>query len=342
MSIGSRTKAFAGTLPGYVVFLALIILVVAASLVYLGTIFGAITLLIFAFGIPVYLGWGRSLRHFLLIALVVSLLIPPISSVLLTNELVTPSPAYVSPDNALQNAVVSPFQATSSAFNFSVEVNHTHLPRNYSLTEVFLWVTNCPSDSNSTRGQCGSNDFFQNLSYAVSSPERNLTHSFPVSFVENLPKGQIFYFEFWTWGVNTTSNSAYSSSCTGPPGQGICGYAEGPVTGIYGTIYALVLVEVYLLMAEIGILLVVAILFYRFLKGREKRRNAMAKAQAEDQQAIATPVAKPLKSVTTKGGDASSGTKCPQCGATVEPGEAFCWKCGKDLPPPPRAQTGSP
>ncbi len=331
MSIGSRVKAFAGTLPGYAVFLAIIILVVAASLVYLGTIFGAITLLIFAFGVPVYLGWGRSLRHFLLIALVVSLLIPPISSVLLTNELVAPSPAYVSPDNALQNAVVSPFQATSSSFNFSVQVNESHLPKNYNLTEVFLWVTNCPSDSNSTRGQCGSNDFFQNLTYVVAPAERGLLRSFPVSFVESLPGGQIFYFEFWTWGINTTASSAYSSSCTGPPGQGICGYAEGPVTGTYGTIYGLVLVEVYLLMAEIGILLVVAILFYRFLKGREKRRHEMAKAQAEDQQSLAVPVSKPLKSSASKGDETSTGTRCPQCGAAVDPGETFCWKCGNEL-----------
>ena len=338
MSIGSKIKAFAATPPGYVVFLAIIVLVVAASLVYLGTIFGAITLLIFAFGIPVYLGWGRSLRHFLLIALVVSLLIPPISSVLLTNELVTPSPAYVSPDNALQNAVVTPFQATSTSFNFSVEVNPSHLPTAYHLTQVFLWVTNCPSDSNSSRGQCGGSDFFQNLTYTVPSSRQNLTTNYPVSFVESLPGGQIFYFEFWTWGRNTTTNSTYSSSCTGPPGQGICGYAEGPVTGSYGTIYQLVLVEVYLLMAEIGILLVVAILFYRFLKGREKRRNDLAKAQAEDQQAVAAPVAKPLKSSSSTGGEAPSGTKCPQCGATVEPGEAFCWKCGRDLGP----GTGSP
>lgn len=340
MSIGSRIKAFAGTLPGYAVFLAIIVLVVAASLVYLGTIFGAITLLIFAFGVPVYLGWGRSLKHFLLIALVVSLLIPPISSVLLTNELVTPSPAYVSPDNVLQHAVVSPFQATSGKFNFSVDVNHSSLPKNYRLTQVFLWVTNCPSDSNSTRGQCGGNDFFQNLTYALTPSEQNLTGTYPVSFLETLPGGQIFYFEFWTWGINTTTNSAYSSSCTGPPGQGICGYAEGPVTGSYGTIYALVLVEVYLLMAEIGILLVVAILFYRFLKGREKRRNEMARAQAEDRREGASPAVKPLKSSTSKTLEAG-GNKCPQCGAAVEPGEAFCWKCGKDLPSTSPPSSGS-
>ena len=344
MSISSRIKAFAGTVPGYAILLALISLTVAASVIYLGTIFGAISLLIFAFGVPIYLGWGKTLRHFLLVALVVCLVTPPIATAFLSNELVTPSPAYVSPDGVLQQAVVSPFQSTSATFNFSVEVQPSKLPKDYRLTQIFLWVTNCPTDTNSSRGSCGSaHETFLNLTTPVTPTQQNVTGTFPVSFQQSLPGGQIFYFEFFTWGVNTTSTAALSSSCTGPPGQGICGFAEGPVTGTYGTIYGLVILELYVLMAELAIVLIVAILFYRFIKMREKRRNDMAKEAAggeptktETTESSSADSSAPLASggssaPASKPSSKAAGTRCPQCGASVKAGEEFCWKCGHKL-----------
>lgn len=341
-SFKKRLTNFAGKPIGYGVLIALIVLVVAGSLYYVGVLLGAIVLLLMGFGFPIYLGWNRSFRNLWILALVITIAAPPIWGALATNELFTPYSPPNSSDpllsgSVLQGAHVDPFSyppASGNSYHFEINAarqNHNATPIN--LTAVYLWVTDCPYDGAGTQNACGGNpDYYQTYPYVI-QPANVSRPTDTAYFNRTLPANEVFYYVFtanYTINIYTANHTlkgnGYSYACLGycsivqgiaqPTAQQNIYWNEGPITGSWATIYGTKLLPgYYLVMAGLGGLLGVIILIYRFLKMRERRRHEEAGAAAT--------------------GTVSSGeTRCPQCSAVVKPGESFCWKCGGSLESP--------
>lgn len=337
MALGEKIKAFGRTPVGFVIYLAFIVLLSGFFVGELGIPVGALLMLLFAFGLPIYFGWKTSLRKLLIVALAIFLFAPLVTGLVVTQMAVVPSPVSWSGDNVLQNGSVDPYLGGSSGqvYHFQVQVWPTHLGPNLTLKAVYLWVTNCAYDTSSSQGACylTPHDPFTNLSVPVSPAQANSTSPFFVYYnTSSLPKGQILYFMFLTAvaSVGAPSEWIYALSthyggwsCTvpgGPPaGYSGCSYTQGPITGGWDAAYAYLLPDFYLSMALLVAVLVAVMLIYTYLKGREKMRLAKAKASATGDDA---PKVRTVE------------LRCPHCGAVVDKGETNCWKCKKDLSAP--------
>lgn len=335
MSFKSSLRAFGAKPLGYIVLSLFIAMLSGFALGYLLIPVGAIILLAFAFGLPIYFGWNTSLKKFLGVALIVLLVGPLFTGVATTSSVLTPTPALSSSDGVLQNATVSPFQNSGGhpTFTFQVDVFPANLNDSLRLRYVYLWVTNCESDTdvNSSQGLCylSPPDHFVNTTAVVNATDANTTGKFTLDFVlTGLPTGQVFYFLFLTAVSEKAAASpvywAFSTygggwSCTEPPTYSSCTWAEGPVSASYGGVYAFLAPGDYISMALTVAVLAGIILVYAYLKGRERRRKAEAKAAAGGEDS--TP--------------STPEVRCPHCNAVVESGEKTCWKCKKDLSAPP-------
>ncbi len=338
MALGEKIKAFGGTPIGFVVYLAIIVLLAGYFVGELGIPVGALLMLLVSFGLPIYFGWKTSLRKLLIVAVAVLLFAPLVTGVVVTQMAVVPSPVSWSGDNVLQNGSVDPYMGAASGqtYHFQVQVWPSHLGPNLTLKAVYLWVTNCAYDTSNTQGTCylTPHDPFTNLSQKLSPAQQNSTVSpFMVYFnSSSLPKGQILYFMFLTAVASVGSESQWiyglsahygGWSCTvpgGPPaGYSGCSYTQGPITGGWGSAYFYLLPDFYLSMALLVGVLVAVMLVYTYLKGRERMRLAKAKASAGGESETA-PVAE---------------LRCPHCHAVVDKGETSCWKCKKSLSSPP-------
>lgn len=336
MKFSERIKAFAKTIPGFIVFAAIFVFLEGVSLAETGLAFGAVTLVILFFGLPVYLGWKTPLRNLWVMGAVMLVLTAPIAGYFLTDELVAPYGAVGSSDNLLQNASVNPFESTPSGapFNFSVEVFPGELPTNGTLRVLSLWVTDCPADnlsySSSGWTACGgSPDFHTVYNFTFTPAEMNESH-FTVFHRMTLNAPQIYYWiivaQFTypqTANGQTTLVWGASETCVGGGSTDNldCTYPEGPVSGSFDAIYKLVLPGMFLVMGELGLLLVLVLLVYTYLKVREAKRKAKAKEAAQGIAGTST------SSSTTE-------RTCPKCQAVVASGETFCWKCGATLDAP--------
>lgn len=330
--------AFSQTRLGYVSLTAVIVVLVALALFEIGVLFGALAMILLAFGLPVYMGWNKSFKTLLIVALVVTASVPPIWAALSNDQLFTPYSPDGSPDGIIQHPTVTPFAyppGKGNLYNFSAELHKQKVTTTgvnstsyrIDITAVYLWVTDCPYDgtlnNHTVNNACnGGPDYLHEFAPFVVPKAEYADPVIPVWFNESLPSNNILYFDLianYTL-VNTT---VYSYACMGdcvpykgsyaPAADESYYWTEGPITGSWGYIYAVrILPTFYLIGAGLGAMLIGVVLVYRWLKIREKRRLL----QAED-TAGGTPV----------GGE----TICPACGAVVKDQESFCWKCGKPL-----------
>jgi hypothetical protein len=330
VSLKDRIRNFARTRLGYGVFLTVIILILAGLVVLTGddAFLMAVSLVIFALALPIYLGWNRRLRTLAVVAAVILLLVPPVAAAPETGQLLVPSPAVSSADGVLQNGTVNPFSGpgVQGRYNFTVEVYPTRAPDNGTVTNVTLYVTNCPFDNFTQHNNCHYNpDYFLQTRINLSASQRRMPEV-TLSYDVPLPSGEILdYILEADYVYNVTSNGTVrtytGTSCAGLSSNGTCGWMEGPVTATFAQTYGLVLLGFYESFLFLAIIVYVALGLYSYLKLRERRRLAAAARNADG---TSTP---PLPS-----GQVAERT-CPSCGAVVKPDEDFCWKCGKSLPP---------
>jgi hypothetical protein len=329
-----KLRDFAQKPIGYALFIALIVVLVAASLFVLGYVFGTIVMILVAFGLPVYLGWKKSFKIMFIVVIVVILAVPPIYTAFYNNELFTQYSVPNSSDSVLQHASVNPFSyppAKGNAYDFSVAAVSQNISGNMTnTTRIILWVTDCPNDGAGSTDLCGENpDFFHSYSYTTEA-NNSLNHTRSENWAYwniTLPSDKVFYFQFT---ANSTLGHGYYYSVIGNCGfsHGVCQplaqegdyWNEGPITGSWGAIYLTVLPDSYLLLAVLGCLLAIVVLIYRYLKLREKRRQEEAK-------------------VAASGEPSPQETRCPNCGAIMKKDETVCWKCGK---PPSSPSTDQP
>jgi hypothetical protein len=339
VGITASIRTFANSKVGYPITLVLLGAFCGATLGELG-LFGAIFVIAFGFGLPIYFRWNGSLRKFLTAALVIFLLGPVFTGMVVTTNDLSPTGSVSSADPVIPAATVSPFHATAAAtdFQFIATINGSaEIARGNYLRAVSVWVTNCEGDSdvNGSRGKCWLSpaDVWRNDTLWVNTWQANQTFVLTIN-ITDLPTGQIYYYVFLTAVspitetsiVYWTSDHPSAGECTGPVGSGACGWVEGPITAAWGGVYVLVAASDYLAMAFTVAILAAIILLYIYLKGRERQRRARAKAAAGGET---TPPAVEIR--------------CPNCNAVVEGGETTCWKCKKPLPPPSSAppSTGS-
>ncbi len=331
MKLSERIRAFARTPSGYGIFLAVIVLLVSASILFGGVELGIIGFLVFGFGVPIYLGWNKSFRTMAIVGLVILVAVGPVLSVFLTNQYLQPSPAAYSSDGLLQNGIVTPFSASGNhgKYDFQVAVYPSRTPQNGTVRSVTLYVTNCPLDNYSTgvHNSCGGNpDYFLVVSQNL-TPSQTNSSSVRITFSEQLPGNEILNYIFranysYRFTSNNTTVTRFGYSCAGySPSGAACGWVEGPVTGTFGSIYGLVLLDSYALEILPGIILFAILGLYVFLKRRERRRQEAAMQMAEG--TAGAEGSAPLR---------QSEATCPSCHAVVNPGEDFCWKCGTKLP----------
>ncbi|MCI4335064.1 MAG: hypothetical protein L3K04_05515 [Thermoplasmata archaeon] len=313
--------------------------VVGAAFIYLGEVVGIAAILLLGLVVPIYLGWKRP-RQLAIAGLVILLLSAPVAGALETNLIFTPSPSASSANtlpggnggSILQNASVGPFSGgPGTNFSFGVDVFPKYDPPNTTLHDVVLVVSTCPTATgNQTSPFCsaGYPFYLQNHTFNVTP---NAT--FHLVFHQALPGPDIWW---WTMYAETrATNGSYHSSLlfTGPNYPTV----EGPVTGSWGSIFGIIVGQVYLYMfLYLGIVYYLALLVYTWFKTREARRKAGA----------TLPTAPPPPGAPTS--TAPPGTPppapaerhCPNCQAVVYESETQCWKCGTSLRPgaaPPTA-----
>ena len=334
--------AFAHKPVGYIFFVVVIILLTGLALFETGILFGAIIMIMLAFGLPVYLGWNKSFRTLLIVAIVVTAGVAPLWAAFTNNELFTPYGPGPSLDgfnnnsHVLQDAGVTPFSSSSGPggiFHFTVTAVNQNVSFNGTVTSqihvtaVYLWVTDCPYDGQGSTNGCGGNpDFFHEYGPDQLGPSTFNRTENQVWFNMSLPGDSIMYYIFTANYTFDKNGLGYDYSCLGyceiyqghavpVPNQSYY-WNEGPITGTWSYIYAVKLLpSFYLLTGALGAILIAILFVYRWLKTREKKRMAVAAESAE-------------------GTPAEDEKTCENCGAELKPGEVFCWKCGKQVPVP--------
>src|ERR1700686_1046044 len=146
-------KAFVATPLGRAVLIAIAIVTLAGSFVYLGPLLAIATLLLFGLAIPIYAGWKRP-RQLALAGLVILLVAAPLTTLLVTEQVRTPAPGPSSSNlppfgyggSVLQNAHVSPYTgAAGRSYQFSVDLHPNYAaPGTNGLVWVVVYISNCP------------------------------------------------------------------------------------------------------------------------------------------------------------------------------------------------------
>jgi hypothetical protein len=333
-----RTLATRGW--GRALLIAIAIVAVAWSFIYLGEVIAIGAFLLLGLILPIYFGWKRP-RQLAIAGLVVLLLAAPISATLETNLIRTPVPVATSattlPDGnggaVLQNASVGPFNGASGTnFTFDVDVYPQYLPPNTTLLDVVFVVSTCPTATgNQSSPYCsaGYPFFLQNHTFA-STPNSTVE----LAFHQKLPGPDIWW---WTMYAQTRNTSGGYHTIFLLAGQGYS-TIEGPVTGAWTDIFGIVVGQVYLYMfLYLGIVYYLALLAYTWFKVRESKRKTAAGVPS----APAPPPPASPGAPTTAASPTPAEEHCPKCNAVVYPNESQCWKCGTPLRGPGSATPAS-
>jgi hypothetical protein len=357
-------KSF-GTRPiGRVVLLAIAIVAVAASIIYLGLLAAIFVTLVFGLGLPIYTGWKR-LRSLALAGLVILLLGGAFAGVLLAQELrapVPPASSYVGGafgvgGPVLDNASATPHLSDTDAnFSFQATLHPGHLPSTSGkIYAIVFFVTACPYDTSNVSGFCGSGA--TNFTQVVRFPNGTSANQ-TETFHQVLTAPSIWYFQIYavaknftgtpppapaanvscgTRSPNTVANVTTTCILLQPNSPNV-NTIQGPVVGSFFAIWELLIGSVYAsTFFYLGLPFYIGLLGYVFFKNRQARRKA----------ALA-PAAAPTAAEETAPASAPPGPeqKCPKCGAIVYANESNCWKCGASLagkaaePPLPSGPAG--
>jgi hypothetical protein len=341
----SPFRRFLATRIGRVLLIAVTLLVVFGSYVYVEALLAIPVFLLFGLALPIWVGLKRP-RYLALSGLVVVLIVAPLSTVVITQEVRTPVPLASSltdlpgtGGNALlQNAGVSPYTgSTSTTFTWTVTVYPKYVPvGNTTPVNLSLYISTCPgATSPSPPSWCSAGYPFIQINYTFPA---NLTAATPVSFTHTLDSNGIWDWQMGVYTKNNTTGKLFYQTLVGDSSyNGI----EGPVVGDFGTTYFELLGTIYFDDALfLGGPFFFILLIYLLFKNRERRRN-------EARQRAAGPVpptggpsegAQPLPPPSTRppptGPVATPPTPertCPNCNAVVYANETRCWKCGADL-----------
>jgi len=350
---------------GRVTFILLAIGVTFAAFAYTDTLLAIPAMLLIGLAFPVWVGLKRP-RFLALAALIVLIVIAPLSTIVFTQDLLVPpasaSSAPIRPWGSggavLDNATVAPFLgSTSTNFTWNVTLHPKYLDAqfngtNWSNDTVDLFISSCPGATNRNSTNCAAGYTFRLLQYQFTA---SASDGEVVTFHDTIGATGI-----WSWQIslviqNTTnaSNPAYIGLVGDPTYNGL----EGPIIGGFGTVYGAIIGTIYLdAVIYLGVPFYFVLILYMWYKRREARRRqamrqaarAMAGASAgaapgtpppgPGTPPAAAPSGPPGPGAGTTGSARAPGElACPSCGAVVYAGESKCWKCGSALGGPPPA-----
>jgi hypothetical protein len=331
-------KRFIGTTPGRITLVALAVLTVAGSFLYLGVFLSIPTFLLFGLALPIYTGWKRP-RTLALAGLVVLLVSAPLASLVEAQALRSPSPA-ASSDNflpvgsggsVLQNARVSPFTGPGGGnYTFTVTVNPKYIPTAFGiLWFASLYVSTCPGATGNSSPYCnpGYAFVYRNITFPA-----NTTTPQAVTFSAVLHGSNIWWWQMSATARNLTTGVVHWIFLD--PGNSY-NAVQGPVSGDFLSTFEIVLPNLFVeMLFYLGSVFFFALLVYVFFKSREKRRKAEAEAMMPGPTSGPGTPAAGAPSPEAGGGAPKvkvDERACPKCGAVVYPGETTCWKCGAAL-----------
>jgi hypothetical protein len=338
-------RRFVQTPYGRAALPAIAILVVFGTYVYVSTLLAIPAILVFGLAVPIWSGLKRP-RYLAITGLVIILLVGPLASAAITQEIRTPTPAASSIDYTssngtgpvLLNAQVSPYTGgTSTNFSWTVTIQPQYAPNTTrGLLGVSLFISTCPGATSNNSPFCSAGYSLVNLTHNYTSPPVTTT-TLTISYV----LGSV---GIWDWQMGAFfANSTAGGNWTWVFLQGDPTYngIEGPVVGTWSDTFAELLPTVYLNgLLFLGLPYYLVLLLYMFFKSRETRRK-----EAVRRAAGPTPPPAPSDATTgalppTGGGPPPTGTgasaasaerTCPNCNAVVYENETTCWKCGASL-----------
>lgn len=338
-----RFRGFVQTPVGKALLIALALLVVFASYVYVETLVAIPAMLLFGLALPIWAGL-KAPRYLALSGLVILLLVAPLSNLVITQDIMTPIPASSSsnalPDgnggSVLQNALVSPYVGGADKnFTWTVTVFPQYIPAgNSSPLWLNLYISTCPGATGNDSPNCSTPyPFFELNNSAIAG----ITSETNVSFNYQVGTDGI-----WDWQMslavrsNTTHDLYYIFLVGDPTYNGI----EGPVVGTYATTYESLLLTLYFDdLLFLGAPFYFVLLIYMILKRRERAKSDAIRRAAgptpPDEMGPSLPSAGkpsgPASPPSTSPPSSPQEGSCPSCGAVVYAGEKTCWKCGASL-----------
>ncbi len=350
-------RRFVQTPVGKGLLIAFAVLTVFATFVYVSTFLAIPVMLIVGLALPIYGGLKRP-RYLAVSGLVVLLVVAPIATAVITQEIFEPVGTSTSSPSlpeghggaVLQNATVSPFSGTSSTnFTWTVTIFPQYLsPYNSSPLWISLYLSTCPGATGNNSPNCAAGYPFYNYTDVFTT---NVTAETTVAFHETVGSNGI-----WSWQMGlamrnlTTGNLTWIFLVGDPTYNGI----EGPVVGSWGTIYGELIGTVYFDdLLFVGGPFYFILLIYMIFKNRERRRSdagrrmpppvpptpSSAPPPAPSGSAplpSASPAPPPISPVVAPAGGApppsADERSCPNCQAVVYANETTCWKCGAKLP----------
>lgn len=348
----SGFRRFLATPIGKAVLIAITILVVFASYVYVEALLAIPAFLVFGLAIPIWAGLKRP-RYLALSGLVIILLVAPISTLVITQDIRTPLPLSCSASNTtcpgatadalLQNASVTPYTGTGTTnFTWTVTVFPQFVPKgNTTPVNLSLYISTCPgATSTSPPSWCSAGYPFTQLT--VTFPA-NLSTVTTVTFHHVIGSNGIWDWQMGVYTLNNTTHVPYYQTLVGDPSyNGI----EGPVVGDFASTFTSLLPTIYFDdFLFLGGPFYLVLLVYVLFKNRERRRKDAQKraagpvppggGSADEQLRAPPPSTRPGPSGATPPGPPER--TCPNCDAVVYENEAKCWKCGADLAGSPSA-----
>ncbi len=354
-------RRFLVTPAGKATLVAITILLVFASFVYVETLIAIPVFLLFGLAVPIWSGL-KAPRFLALSGLVVILLVAPIGNAAITQEIMTPLAAATSSTGVpysngsspvMQAAVVSPYVGgTSTNFTWTVTLYPQYLAYpNSTMQWLNLYVSSCPGATSNNSPNCSAGYSFWNLNsssypgFSVSTPLPNATGTTTATFQFAIGSEGI-----WDWQMSLAyyNGSAAHLNYTFLVGDATYNGLEGPVIGSFSTVYVALLPTLYLdVLLFLGIPFYVVLLLYMVFKARERRKQDAARRAAGPAPPEAGPPASPpnapgssvppIRSAGTGAAAISSAeavpteSACPNCGAVVYPNETTCWKCGAKI-----------
>jgi hypothetical protein len=347
-------RSFVRRPVGRALLLAFAILVTFATYVYVSTLLAIPVLLLVGLAVPIWLGVKR-LRTLALFGLVVLLVVAPLATLVITQDIRIPIGAASSPvapgtnGSLMQNAHVTPYTgSTSTNFTWNVTVYPQFIPaHNSSPLWLNLFISTCPGATSNSDFNCASGYPFYLLNFTF--PAGNLTTATTVTFHFQFSTDGIWEWQMGLYLRNTSVPvSRNNSSALVHPytfilltGDPVYNALEGPVVGDFAATYEELVLTVYLNdFVYLGIPYFVVLLIYTYITRRKVQRaemlsRAAGPTPADSDDAPSRP-SRPTDAPSSAKRPAPAPRRpeldCPNCGAVVYANETTCWKCGTAIP----------